>query len=168
MKGKRKIKKPIISIICCVAKNRGIGNNNKLLFDIPDDLKHFKKITMGHPIIMGYNTYMSIGRPLPGRLNIVLSSDDVKIKGITTAKNINEAIKIASLNDKKEIFFIGGGLVYRQAIKLADRLYLTVVESQKEADTFFPDYPEFSKIIAEEKKEGGGYKYKFIILERSK
>ncbi|KKQ17887.1 MAG: Dihydrofolate reductase [Berkelbacteria bacterium GW2011_GWA1_36_9] len=161
-------KKQTISIIACISKNRGIGKGGKLLFNIPEDLQNFKKITFGHPIIMGYNTYKSIGRPLPGRLNVVLSLDDIKIDNVKIAKSIDEAIKIASQNDKEEIFFIGGGIIYQQAIKLADRLYLTIVDKEKEADTFFPDYSEFNKIISEEKKESDGYKYKFVILERQK
>ena len=168
MKQKRKIRKPKISIICCVGKNRGIGKNNKLLFYIHDDLKHFKKITFGHPVIMGLNTFKSIGKILPGRLNIILSSDIINIPGGKVASSIDEALKIAQKEKSDEIFFIGGGMIYQQAIKLADRLYLTIVESQKKADTFFPDYSKFDKIISEEKKEGEGYKYKFIILERSK
>lgn len=158
--------KPRISIISCVAKNRGIGKNNALLFDIPADLQHFKKITMGHPIIMGYNTYMSIGRPLPGRLNIVLSPDNIEIDGATQAKSIEEAVKIASDVDDKEIFFIGGGMVYKSAMEFADRLYLTVVDAQPDADTFFPDYSEFSKVVSEESEESSGYKYKYVELER--
>lgn len=158
--------KPRISIICCVAKNRGIGKNNKLLFDIPADLVHFKKITMGHSIIMGYNTYKSIGRPLPGRFNIVLSPEDVEIDGCTISKSIPEAIKLASDNDNEEIFFIGGGMVYKTAIEFADRLYLTIVEEEPEADTFFPDYSDFKKIISEEAEESVGYKYKYVTIER--
>jgi len=158
--------KPRISIICCIAKNRGIGKDNKLLFDIPADLQHFKKITLGHPIIMGYNTYKSIGRPLPGRLNIVLSPDDVKTEGCTLAKSIEEAIGVASKKDQKEIFFIGGGMVYKTAIEFADRLYLTVVGEEPEADTFFPEYSNFKKTLSEQAEESNGYKYKFVELER--
>lgn len=158
--------KPRISIICCVSKNRGIGKDNKLLFDIPDDLKHFKKITMGHPIIMGYNTYKSIGKPLPGRLNIILSKDKMEIPGCSVSQSIEEAIEIASQKDKQEIFFIGGGMVYKQAIILADRLYLTIVDAQPKADTFFPDYKEFNKIISEEKNISKNNIYKFVVLER--
>lgn len=161
-------KKQTISIIACIAKNRGIGKDNKLLFYISDDLKNFKNITIGHPVIMGYNTYKSIGRPLPGRLNIVLSPDNIKIDGYKVAKSISEAIKIAIADNSKEIFFIGGGMVYASAIKFADRLYLTIVDSKKEADTFFPDYSEFNKIISEQKKDSDGYKYEFVILERNK
>lgn len=155
-----------ISIICCVAKNRGIGKDNKLLFDIPADLQHFKKITLGHPVIMGYNTYKSIGRPLPGRLNVVLLPDETRIDGCVTAKSIPEAIKQAVKKDKEEIFFIGGGMVYKQAIKLADRLYLTVVDKEPDADTFFPECNQFTKIISEESEESAGYKYKYVVLEK--
>ena len=158
--------KPIISIISCVAKNRGIGKDNKLLFDIPADLQHFKKITLGHPVIMGYNTYKSIGRPLPGRLNIVLSPDKIEIEGCTVVSSIPEAIEIASKNDQEEIFFIGGGMVYKTAIEFADRLYLTVVDEEPEADTFFPDYSDFKKVISEENEESAGYQYKYMELER--
>ena len=158
--------KPIISIISCVAKNRGIGKDNKLLFDIPADLQHFKRITLGHPVIMGYNTYKSIGRPLPGRLNIVLMPDKIEIEGCTVVSSIPEAIKIASEDDNKEIFFIGGGMVYKTAIEFADRLYLTVVDKEPEADTFFPDYSNFKKVISEEPEESNGYKYIYIVLEK--
>jgi dihydrofolate reductase len=157
---------PKISIICCIAKNRGIGKNNKLLFDLPEDLRHFKEITVGHPVIMGLNTYNSIGRPLPKRTNIVLSLDPVEIPEVIVAGNIDQAIRIAQKNDKKEIFFIGGGMIYRQAIKLADRLYLTVVDAEPEADTFFPEYKEFNKAISEESHSNNEYNFKYLILEK--
>lgn len=155
-----------ISIICCISKNRGIGKDNKLLFDIPADLQHFKKITLGHPVIMGYNTYKSIGRPLPGRLNIVLSPDELEVKGCEVAKSIPDAISLASENDQEEIFFIGGGMVYKQAIEFANRLYLTIVNEEPDADTFFPEYDKFSKIISDEKEESSGYEYKYLTLEK--
>lgn len=158
--------KPRVSIIVCIAKNCGIGKENKLLFDIPADLQHFKKVTTGHPIIMGLNTFKSIGRPLPGRLNIVLSPDDVKIDGCKVAKSIPEAIKTASDNDKEEIFFIGGGMVYASAIDIADRLYLTVVDAEPRADTFFPDYSDFIEIEKSSPKEYNGLKFKYLILDR--
>lgn len=163
MKQKRN---PKISIIACVSIDRGIGYQNKLLFNISDDLKYFKKITFGHPIIMGYNTFKSISKPLPGRLNIVLSDHDEMIDGVVVVQNINEAVKIASSDDGQEIFFIGGGQVYKQAIEFADRLYLTIVAAQKKADAFFPDYSKFTKIISNQKQESDGYKYEFVILER--
>lgn len=163
-----RVKKPKISLICCIAENRGIGKNNKLLFDIPDDLKRFKKITMGHPIIMGYKTHQSIGRPLPGRLNIVLLPDKIKINGCVVCQSIEEAIDVASQNDKKEIFFIGGGSVYKQAIEFADKLYLTIVDAAAEADTFFPDYSKFKNVIFEsDEYNKNNIKYKFLELEKT-
>src|SRR5665647_1858450 len=99
-------------MISAISKNRGIGYKNKLLFDIPEDLKHFRSITSGHPVIMGERTYYSIGRPLPGRLNIVLSQDQaLNIPGCTICYNIPDALKLAQENDQEEIFFIGGGTV---------------------------------------------------------
>jgi dihydrofolate reductase len=154
-------------LICCIAKNRGIGKNNKLLFAIPDDMKRFKAITMGHPIIMGYKTFQSIGRPLPGRLNIVLSQDDIKISGYTVCHNIEDAIQIASQNDTNEIFFIGGGSVYAQAIKLANKLYLTVVDADADADIYFPDYSQFDIITESKMFCENNIKYKFMELEKN-
>ena len=158
--------KPRISIICCIAKNRGIGKNNALLFNLPEDLKHFKEITLGHPIIMGLNTYKSIGRPLPKRQNIILSLEPIEVPGAIVVNYIEHAIKVASKNDQEEIFFIGGGMIYRQAIKLADRLYLTIVDAEPEADTFFPEYDDFSKVVSEEEIDNGKYKFKYVTLER--
>lgn len=158
--------KPKISLISCISKNRGIGKDNKLLFDIPEDLQRFKKITMGHPIIMGFRTFESIGQALPGRLNIVLSKNDIDAPGATVCQSIDKAIEIANKNDNEEIFFIGGGSVYEQAIELADKLYLTIVDAEVPADTFFPDYSDFKKIIREENKESDKYKYRFLELER--
>ncbi len=179
-----------ICLIAAVAENRAIGKDNKLLWHIPGDLKRFKEITSGHPVIMGQRTFESLpGGPLPGRLNIVLSPDEnLKIEGTTVCHSIDEAIKKAreyedapALNNlsvgsrpqqrdnvsrAREIFFIGGGMVYAQTIGLADKLYLTVVEGEYEADTFFPDYSDFKKVIFEQKEEADGYKYKFLELEK--
>lgn len=160
--------KPKISIIVAVAKkDRAIGHGNKLLWDIPADLKFFKEKTKGHPVIMGQKTYESIGRPLPDRLNIVLSRDKkLKIQGCIIANSIKEAIDIAIAKDTKEIFFIGGGSIYAQALPIADRLYITEVEGDYIADTYFPDYSQFNKVISRQKGEENGYKFEFIILEK--
>ena len=156
-----------ISIIAAIAQNRAIGKNNKLLWDIPQDLQRFKRITSGHPVIMGQNTFESLGRPLPNRTNIVLTFDkSFQAPGCIVVYSFEEATKIASEKDKEEIFFIGGGQIYAQAIKLADKLYLTLVEGEYDADTFFPDYSDFKKTVFEEKRESAGYKYKFLELER--
>lgn len=159
--------KPRVSIIAAIANDRVIGKDNKLLWHIPEDLQHFKKITSGHPVIMGQKTFESLGKPLPGRTNIVLTFDkSYQSPGCTVAYSIDEAIKIASEKDQEEIFFIGGGQIYAEAIKIADKLYLTLVEGEYEADTFFPDYSEFKKVVLEEPHESAGYKYKFLELER--
>lgn len=161
------IDKPTISIIAAVAENRAIGKDNKLLWDIPEDMKHFKRITMGHVVIMGQKTYESIGKSLPARTNIVLSRDkNFHPEGCIVADSIDDAVKIAKKHDNDEIFFIGGGMVYDAAIKIVDKLYLTIVEGSNEADTYFPPYDDFIKT----QETGGGqygiYKYRFCEFER--
>lgn len=158
--------KSAISIICALAlKNRAIGKDNKLLWDLPADLIRFKEITSGHPVVMGQKTYESIGRPLPNRTNIIVTLDkEFKADNCKVFYSIPDAIEFAKTIDD-EIFIIGGGSIYKQTIDLADRLYLTLVEGDFEADTFFPDYSDF-EIISEEKEESSGYKYSYTIWER--
>lgn len=163
----QKKKSPKISLICALAKNRAIGKDNHLLWNIPEDLKKFKKITLGHPVIMGQKTYESIGKPLPKRFNIVVSKDrNLNIKGCQVCHSINEALEFACKKDDNEIFIIGGGSIYAQTIDKADKLYLTLVEGKYKADTFFPDYSNFD-IIAKESKKSGKYKYHFLELEKN-
>ena len=121
---------------------------------------------MGHPIIMGQKTFDSIGKPLSGRTNFVLSRDEIKIPGVIIVHSIKEAIDLGQKKDNNEIFIIGGGSVYAQTIDKADKLYLTLVEGKYEADTYFPDYSNFV-IIAKESKKSGKYKYHFLELERN-
>ena len=157
----------IVSIIVAVGKNREIGKDNALLWQIPEDLKHFKSITTGKAIIMGERTFYSIGRALPKRLNIVLSQNpDLKIPDVTVCGSLDEAIK-AGGEFSDEVFIIGGGSVYAQTIGLADKLYVTQVDKSFEADTFFPDYSVFNKVVFEsEPMESNGLKFKFMELER--
>jgi dihydrofolate reductase len=157
----------IISIIAAMDSKRGLGKDNKLLFKIPEDFQRMQKLTMGHPIIMGRKTFASIGRVLPGRLNIVVTHDASRVQdGLVFAFSLEEALKIASEDERNEIFIFGGGQIYQQAIAKADRLYLTLVEGDFGADTFFPDYSNFTKVISEEEHESSGYKYKFLTLEK--
>ncbi len=160
------MKKPTISIICAVAKDRGIGKDNKLLIYLPKDLKHFKKITKGHVVIMGQNTYESIGFNLPDRINIILSLDyNFKAQNCFVFNSLEKALEFARIKEKEEIFFIGGASIYKQVIKLADKLYLTLIDKVFKADTYFPDYSKFNKIIKEEGPfEENGLKYKFVEL----
>jgi len=159
----------MISIICIIAKNRAIGFKNQLLYDIPEDMKHFKETTTGHVVIMGEKTFRSMNnRPLPNRVNIILTLDkDFKAKNCLVAHSIEESIKLAKAQNKGEIFFIGGGMIYKQALPYADKLYLTIVEDEPaQADTFFPEYSEFKNIIKQENKESSGYKYSFVELTK--
>jgi dihydrofolate reductase len=151
----------MLSIIAAIGKNRELGRDNKLLWHVPGDLPRFKKLTSGHPVIMGRKTFESIGRPLPDRTNIVISShSDIASFSIALEK-------AKTSPGSEEIFIIGGGSVYAQAIDIADRLYLTVVDKEApDADTYFPEYMNrFTKIIEKSSKEENGIRYTFYTLE---
>ena len=158
---------PRISIIAAVGQNRELGKKNGLIWRIGADLKRVKEITMGHPIIMGWNTYQSIGRPLPGRTNIVLSFTPMKINGCVVATSLEEALTKAKEVEQEEIFIFGGASVYKEAIGITDRLYLTRIEAtDADADAFFPDYSEFSKVLDEENHSEYVPPYTWLTLER--
>lgn len=159
----------MISIIACLGKkNRAIGKDNKLLWDIPEDLEHFKKITLNHPVIMGENTFLSIGHPLPERFNIVIgqSKEFSEKENLKQVGSFNEALEKASKINEDEIFIIGGGQVYAQAIDKADRLYLTLIEDEKVGDTFFPPYEEKFKKIEESRSSLDDLDYSFTVWEK--
>ena len=157
-----------ISMISAIArKDRAIGFQNALLWHIPEDFKHFKETTSGHAVIMGENTYRSIGRPLPNRTNIVLSLDEAFApEGCVVVRSIEEALEKAKEVEREEIFIIGGASIYRQFLPYAERLYLTLVEGDFESDTFFPEYPEFTKEISREDRDNGTFRFTFVILEK--
>lgn len=159
------MEKRTVSIIAAFGKNRVIGNKNKLLWAISDDLKRFKKLTTGHPIIMGYKTFKSIRKPLPNRKNIVMSFDkNLKIDGVVVVNSLREAFKVAGGG---EVFVIGGAQIYKIAIPFADRLYLTLIDDEKEGDVFFPDYNMFTKKTFEELHTSpDGCSYTWVNLER--
>lgn len=158
----------IISIIAAIARDRGIGYQNKLLVHLPPDLQHFKAITSGHMVIMGQTTYESMGRALPNRENIVLTKDlNFKAPDARIFYSLEEALEYAKNSGDSEVFFIGGASVYAQSIKYADKLYLTLIDKVFEADTYFPDYSEFSKILSEEEHEYNGLKFKYVELVKS-
>lgn len=127
-----------LSLIAAVDQNMGIGKNNQLLCHLPNDLKRFKKITMGKPIVMGRRTFQSIGKPLPGRRNIVISTTQPAIEGTEVYQDIDEAL--ASCDKDDEIMIIGGATLYQQLIDKADTLYLTHIHETFDADTFFPEF----------------------------
>lgn len=161
-----------VSVIVAIqSRDNAIGRKSgELLFRIPDDLKRFKALTMGHPIIMGRKTHESIGKALPGRANIVVTRNpDFKSDGCITATSIEEAIKMAS-ELSQEIFIVGGGEIYKQALPYADRLLLTLVEGDEKGDVFFPEWrQDFTKEISREERtdEKMGLKYAWIELERN-
>ena len=128
-----------ISIIVAVAKNNVIGGKGKLLWHIPQDLKNFKKITLGHHILMGQKTYESIGKPLPERINIILSDDKkFKAKGCFVFNNLNDALSFAKKRNEKELIVIGGGTIYKLMLPKATRIYLTKIYKSFEGDVKFP------------------------------
>jgi dihydrofolate reductase len=138
-----------------------------MLWHIPAELKRFKEITTGHTIIMGRKTHESIGRLLPNRTNIIITRDtEYKVDGAVIVHSLEEAIEKAQAIDSKEIFVIGGGQIFNEAISLADKLYLTIVEGNFEGDVYFPDYSHFSKQIFKLPQESDGYKYTFIELTK--
>lgn len=156
-----------ISMIAAIGKNRALGLKNQLLWDIPEDMKHFRETTKGHPVIMGRKTFESIGRPLPNRTNIIVSRDqNYQQEGCITCTSIEEAIKEAKKHHSDEIFIIGGAQIYEQGMAFTDKLYLTVVDDEPTADAFFPDYSAFSKVISEKCMHNGKYKFCFFELKK--
>ena len=162
----------MITIVVAAGKKNEIGKGNELLWHLPKDLKHFKEITNGHPVIMGRKTYDSIGKPLPNRTNIVVTrKDDWFEEGILIVNTLKEALKHAQKIDP-EVFVIGGGNIYQQSIEKADRIELTRVDGTFDADTFFPEInPKEWRIVEEqcfEKDETNAFDYCFQTFERIK
>ncbi|HZO64187.1 MAG TPA: dihydrofolate reductase [Kribbellaceae bacterium] len=125
-----------VTLVAAVARNGVIGSSNDLPWYIPDDLKHFKQLTMGHTLVMGRKTYDSIGRPLPGRTTIVITRQpDWSVDGVTVARSIEEALELADGND---VYVAGGGEIYALALPYADRLELTEVDQTPDGDIHFP------------------------------
>ncbi len=130
---------PHVSIIVAMARNRTIGVNNTLPWRCPEDLKHFKALTMGHHMIMGRKTFDSIGKPLPGRTTVVVTRDkDLKIDGCIVTHSLQEAIATCTSDD--EVFIVGGADIYAQSLNLADTLYITEIQQDVEGDAHFPDH----------------------------
>ncbi|MBU1755192.1 dihydrofolate reductase [Patescibacteria group bacterium] len=162
-----------ISIIAAVGRNnRAIGKDKELLWRLPEDLKRFKQLTLGHPVIMGRKTWQSLPasvRPLPGRTNIIVTRfEDYPSEGALLATTFPGALSLAKdCEGSDEIFIIGGGQLYEAALPFASRIYLTLVESDAEGDTRFPAYEEeFSKVLSTEEKEFEGLRYTYLTLER--
>lgn len=149
-----------------------MGKDNKLIWKIPDDLKRLKALTTGHPVIMGRKTFDSvvayIGKPLPDRPNIVVSRDTSwKHEGVVVAHTVEDAINEAQKLDHDEIFIIGGTQIFESALPHIEKLYLTLIDAEADADSFFPPYEtEFTKKVFEETREWNGLKYSWVDLEK--
>ncbi len=161
-----------ISAIAAVAKNNVIGHQNGIPWYLPADFKYFKKITTGHPIIMGRNCYESIGRPLPNRTNIIITRDPFYlVSGCVVVHSIEEALMYAEDLDAEEVFIIGGGEIYSRTVHLWSKLFLTEVDLEPEGEIFFPqlnfdaEWQEVSREnhLADEKNE---HNYSFVVYER--
>ena len=160
-----------ISIIVAVAENNVIGKRNSLPWYLPADLKHFKEITLGHHILMGQNTYASIGKPLSERITIILSKNpNYKQVGCIVANTPKDAMKIAEKSGEKELMVCGGGQVYKTFLPLADKIYMTKIHHQFEGDIFFPELNMKSWKVSTKESHGSDDKnpfaYDFLILEK--
>ncbi|MFM6975928.1 MAG: dihydrofolate reductase [Sphingobacteriaceae bacterium] len=158
-----------LEIVVAIDEQGGIGKNNQLLWHLPADLKHFKEITSGHPIIMGRKTYDSIGKPLPNRRNIVITrQQDLKIEGAEVVNSLKNALEL--VKNENLAFIIGGAQIFNDAMHLADTLHLTKVHHRFEADTFFPEIKtqEWQETAKESHPadEKNPYKYTFITYKK--
>lgn len=156
-----------VSIIAAIGKNRELGRRNELIWRIREDLQRFKKITTNHPIIMGRKTYESIGKPLPERTNIVVTRSVKEIPGCVVTHSFEAALELAQKIDPEEVFVIGGAELYAQAVPFADRMYLTLIESEvADADVFFPPYKDSMREVYREECHDHVPPYSWTIFER--
>lgn len=159
-----------LSLIVAHADNRIIGKDNDMPWHLPADLAYFKKMTLGKPIVMGRKTYESIGRPLPGRKNIVISRNaDYQVDGVIVVPSVEEAI--AAAGDVSEVMVIGGGAIYEHCLPAASRLYITHIKASIDGDTLFPEYDkvnEWEKVTSEwrDADDKNQYDLDFCIYEK--
>lgn len=154
-----------LSLIAAMASNRVIGRDNALPWRLPPDLKHFKRLTLGHCVIMGRKTFESMGKPLAGRTNIVITRNhEYWPEGVKIAHTVQGALALAR---GEEVFIIGGAEIYRQTLPVADRLYLTLIEKDFDGDTRFPEYPESEwELVSEERGQHADLSYRFLVYDR--
>jgi len=161
----------LLSIIVAVSENGVIGLNNQLIWRLPDDLKRFKQLTLGHPMIMGRKTFESIGKPLPGRQSIIITRDEnFSFEGTIVAHSLEEAVDEAKKSGADEAFIIGGGDIYNQVQDIADKLYITEVHTDTEGDAFFkiqkPDLWKEIEKTHHQKDEKHVFSFDFVDLEK--
>ena len=160
-----------ISIMAAITDELGIGKDNDLLVKIPEDFARVRSITKGHPLVRGRKSFESIGRPLPSRTNIVITRDtNYQHEGIVVVHSLAKGLEIAKKEEEQkengEIFVFGGGQIWKEALPMVGRLYLTVIHKNFPADTFFPDYSQFTKVIEKEEHLDNNPPYTFLTLER--
>lgn len=158
---------PVVSLVAAVARDGGIGHRGELLVRVPEDLRRLKAITIGHPVVMGRKTWQSIGRPLPGRRNIVVTRDaGLRLEGAETAASLDDALALAG--DVPIVHVLGGAELYRLAMPLADVLELTEIDAEFPADTFFPawDRSRFAQVAREAHTTAEGLRYAFVTYKR--
>jgi len=163
-------KYPTVTAIAAIGKNRELGKGPDLIWRISDDLKRFKELTSGHPIVMGRKTFESIGRPLPKRVNIIVTRDtEYRQEGCVVVHSIEQALETAKNSGAEKIFIIGGGEIYKAALPFADTLELTLIDAEEpEADVFFPEFEnEFIEKSRKEKREENGIHYSWVTFEQN-
>lgn len=162
-----------LSLIAALAANNVIGRNNQVPWRLPTDLRRFKALTMGHHLIMGRKTFDSVGRPLPGRVNVVITRrEEWSAAGVTVVHSLEQALRVAAEAGDAEAFIAGGAEIYELAIHRADRMYLTRVHAEVEGDTFFPEFDDVSEwrlVDAEhfEADERNEYPFSFLTYDRA-
>jgi dihydrofolate reductase len=159
--------RPVLSLIAAVARNGAIGKNNELLCRISEDLKFFKRTTMGSPVVMGRKTWDSIGRPLPGRRNVVVTRNPLwQAEGAQRASSLPAAL--ALLQDAAKVYIIGGGEIFTDAMPMADELVLTEIDADLDGDAFFPAWDRglFTAEASEPQTSEQGHRYRWVIYRR--
>lgn len=160
-----------ISLVVAAAKNNVIGKDNQLLWRLPEDMKFFKNVTWGMPVVMGRKTFESLGKPLPGRKNIVITrQNNWTAEGTIAVKSLDDALFLVKNMDVKEVMVIGGGEIYQMAFEKAKRIYITRVDAEPEGDTYFPAIdPKVWKLVSQkdhEADEKHQFSYSFQVWER--
>ena len=162
---------PTIRIVVAYSENRTIGRDNTLPWRLPSDLAHFKRVTLGHPILMGRNTWVSLGRPLPGRPNLVISRNpEYQAEGATVYPSLEAALNACIQTDASAICIIGGEQVFRHALDLADEIIATEIKAQVDGDTFFPalDSSLWQEVERLPQPEENGFNFDFVTYKRIK
>lgn len=163
---------PVVIVAGIGERTRAIGKDDQILFHVPDDLKRFKELSMGHPVIMGRKTFESIvkmlGKPLPGRTNVVVTRDpNYQFEGVKVANSLEKSLELTLEENPSEIHIGGGAEIYKLSLPYIDKLYLTLFDDDREGDSFFPEYEnDFKEIARHGVRDHNGLKYEWVDFER--